>query len=226
MYYIDFDNTLYETGKLTKDVLAGFATIISVDQNLDTEVVLNDIKTSFNSTTDNFMTLCKRLSTMYEVEFNLLYNKLMDIMVNNGKKYVFPDGIRFLKKLKKAGEPICILTYVANHKNLSQQALKLTGSGIFEFIDEVYNTTRYKFDLNLDFENSVFIDDSPRDLEGFYNKGARNIIRIKKPNNEKRTSKQLNIPEELPTYTSFDDIQIGSKNIETNTNVIDGRENF
>ena len=76
------------------------------------------------------------------------------------------------------------------------------------YIDEVYNTTRFKYELAIDYKNGIFIDDSPRDLEGLYKAGVRHLIRIKKPNNLKRTSKELNIPEEIPTYTSFDEIEI------------------
>lgn len=208
MYYIDFDNTLYETGRLTKDVLSSLAELISTEKNLSAQNVLEELKASFNSTTDNFFTFAQKTSTKYNVSYTSLYNSMTQLIITNGKNYVFPDALKFLKKLKKSGETICILTYVANSKNLSQQALKLTGSGILNYVDEIYNTTRYKYELEIDYENSTFIDDSPRDLEGFYNTGARNIIRIVKPSNEKRTSKKLNLPEEIPTYTSFDSIHI------------------
>ena len=125
-----------------------------------------------------------------------------------GSNYVFPDAFQLLEKLKEKNEPVCILTYVAQRKNLHQQALKLAGSGILPYVTEVYNTTRYKFDLQLDYKNGIFIDDSPRDLEGLYKAGAKNLIRIKKPNNEKRTSKKLNLPIEIPTYESFEKIKI------------------
>ena len=217
MYYIDFDNTLYETGKLTKDVLSTTANLIASEKNLDENKVLEDIKASFNSTTDNFFSLAKKLSIKYDVSYNSIYCAMTQIIITNGKNYVFPDALTFLRKLKKSGETICILTYVSQPKNLNQQALKLTGSGILNYVDEVYNTTRYKYELELDYENSTFIDDSPRDLEGFYNAGARKIIRIIKPNNEKRTSKTLNLPEEIPTFKTFASIEIPNIGSKTQT---------
>lgn len=205
MYYIDFDNTLYETGKLTKDVLNSFSNIISTQKQINFQEIYAYIKDSFNSTTDNFISFAKSLSIKYNISFNQLYNPLMEIIITNGSQYTFPDAINFLKKLKKTGHKSCILTFVFP-KNLSQQALKLTGSGLLEFVDEVYTVTSSKSKLHLDFENSTFIEDSPKEIEDFYNSGARNIIRIIKPNNEKRTSKKLNIPVEIPTFTTFDDI--------------------
>lgn len=213
MYYIDFDNTLYETGKLTKDVLSKLAIVIASQTGQKESDILEDINSSFVSSTDNFFSFAKRLSFKYNVDYSLLESEINTIIISQGKNYVFPDVLKFLKKLKDADETICILTYVANKNNIAQQALKLTGSGLLNHVDEVYTTTRYKYKLELDYENATFIDDDPRDLEGFYNSGAKNIIRIKKPNNEKRTSKTLNLPIKLPTYTNFDDIDIPEKDL-------------
>ena len=144
----------------------------------------------------------------YNINNELLQSELKKIILDQGNTFVFPDAINFLKRLKEKNETICILTFVSQPKNLNQQAMKLLGSGILPYIDEVYSTTRLKFELEIDYKNNTFIDDSPRDLEGLFNSGARKIIRIKKPNNEKRTSKELNIPIEIPTFTSFDNINI------------------
>ena len=208
MYYIDFDNTLYETGKLTKDVLYDFSKIISNSKNLDLNEVLKNLKNSFNSTVDNFESFSLSLSQKYEIPYNNFQSILNKRIIIEGNQYVFPDALEFLKRLKSSNKEVCILTYVAQKENLRQQALKLAGSGVLPYVTEVYNTTRYKFDLELDYKNGIFIDDSPRDLEGLYNSGSRNLIRIKKPNNEKRTSKSLNLPIEIPTFESFDNIEI------------------
>lgn len=208
MYYIDFDNTLYETGKLTKDVLYDFSKIISNSKNLDLNEVLEILKNSFNSTVDNFESFACNLATKYGLKESIFKSHLKKIILENGKKYVFKDAIDFLEKLNKKKVEICILTYVAQKKNIEQQALKLLGSGILPYVTHVFNTTKYKFELLLDYENGIFIDDSPRDLEGLYKAGARNLIRIKKPNNEKRTSKNLSLPIEIPTFESFEEIEI------------------
>ena len=208
MYYIDFDNTLYETGKLTKDVLYDFSKIISNSKNLDLNEVLKNLKNSFNSTVDNFESFSLSLSQKYEIPYNNFQSILNKRIIIEGNQYVFPDALEFLKRLKSSNKEVCILTYVAQKENLRQQALKLAGSGVLPYVTEVYNTTRYKFDLELDYKNEIFIDDSPRDIEGLYKAGARNLIRIKKPNNEKRTSKSLNLPIEIPTFESFDNIEI------------------
>ncbi len=208
MYYIDFDNTLYETGKLTRDILDELAKIISTSKKLDYQEVLADLRKSFNSTLDNFNSFAKKLTLKYGIKDGILQSCVQKIIILKGSQYVFPDALNFLKKLKEEKEKVCILTYVAQGKNLNQQSLKLAGSGILPYVTEVYNTTRYKFELEINYKSksNIFIDDSPRDLEGFYNAGARKLIRIKKPSNEKRTSKELNIPIKVPTFENFNDI--------------------
>ena len=210
MYYIDFDNTLYETGKLTKDVLSDLAKIISTVKKVPYEEILADLQSSFNSTVDNFDNFAQKMTMKYEIKPGVLQSYIQKRILLKGSEYVFPDALAFLKKLKSEKESVCILTYVAQGKNIHQQALKLAGSGILPYVTEVYNSTRYKFELDIDYSNdqNVFIDDSPRDLEGLYNAAARKLIRIKKPSNEKRTSKKLNLPIEVPTYESFNDIPL------------------
>ena len=212
MYYIDFDNTLYETGRLTKDVLWALAeAVVNEKPSLARDKIFKDIRDSFNSTVDNFFDLAQKVHVKYDVSYAPLHAVIMKALLLNGKNYVFPDALEFLKRLKDQSEKSCILTYVAQPKNLTQQALKLAGSGVLDLVTEYHSTTRYKFEIGIDYKKGIFIDDSPRDLEGFYASGARNLIRIIKPNNEKRTTKELNLPVTIPTYTSFDDVPIIGK---------------
>lgn len=208
MYYIDFDNTLYETGRLTKEVLTTFAKIIATSKKINVEIVLDELKKSFNSSVDNFESFANGLAAKYGINSSTLQLHLKKIIVEHGSDFTFPDGLRFLKRLHEAGEHIYILTYVAQKKNLKQQALKLAGSGILPYTTGVIAINQYKYEMCLDYKHGIFVDDDPRDLEGLYKAGAKKLIRIKKPNNTKRTSKTLTIPKEIPTYESFDDIPI------------------
>ena len=80
IYYIDFDNTLYETGKLTKDVLNDLAKTISTSKNLDFENILLDLQKSFNSTKDNFESFERKIAEKYNMKYNVLLNHLQKIM--------------------------------------------------------------------------------------------------------------------------------------------------
>jgi len=208
MYYIDFDNTLYETGRLTREILTAFSRVIGKAQNINSAIIFEELKKSFHSSTDNFETFASSLSEKYNVSNHMLQSHLKKIILEHGNSFVFPDALEFLKRLNEKGEAVCILTYVSQRKNLKQQAMKLAGSGILPYVDMVYNTTKYKYELDIDYKKGIFIDDSPRELEGFYKAGVKKLIRIKKPSNKKRTSIALNLPIEIPTYESFNDIKI------------------
>ena len=45
---------------------------------------------------------------------------------------------------------------------------KLMGSGITSYFDGIIITAEYKFLLDIDYTNGIFIDDDPRDLNGLY----------------------------------------------------------
>ena len=50
--------------------------------------------------------------------------------------------------------------------------------------------------MDIDYKNSVFIDDSIRDLKGLYNKKAKHVFRIKRING-KNSNRELNANEIL-----------------------------
>ena len=67
MYYIDFDNTLYETGRLTKEVLVTFSKVIGKHQKINYAIILDELKKDFHSTVDNFETFATSLSKKYDI---------------------------------------------------------------------------------------------------------------------------------------------------------------
>ena len=52
-YYIDFDNTLYETAKLTVKMLDEIATFISKNCGKNKNEILNELTDAFDSTKGN-----------------------------------------------------------------------------------------------------------------------------------------------------------------------------
>lgn len=83
---------------------------------------------------------------------------------------------------------------------------KLLGSGLMQYFDGIIITSEYKFLLDLKYENGIFIDDDPRDLNGLFEKNAIQVIRIRKPNN-KRSKIDIN-NSQIKEYESFDDIAV------------------
>lgn len=203
-YYLDFDNTLYETAKLTSLMLEALSDKISSEAGKDFNEILSDVKKNFNSTIDNIFTYSEKMSKKYEIN-PLETVERVNSVIENGEDIVFEDARRFLEKLKEKGDKCFILTFTSK-SNEEYQMKKILGSGIAKYFDGIIITTEYKFLLDIKYENGIFIDDDPRDLNGLFQSKAQKVIRIRKENN-KRSKIDIDNPE-IEEYKSFDDIKI------------------
>lgn len=120
-------------------------------------------------------------------------------VINNGEKYVYKDVENFIRKMKAKGLRVNILTY----GDFCFQMMKLLILNVCDIIDEIIISRDYKFELELDYQNSIFIDDNPRDLIGFYNKNAYGVIRIARKNAKYSEVELKN--EHIVNYNSFDE---------------------
>lgn len=203
-YYIDFDNTLYETAKLTTLEMEIIAKTISEEKNLDYVQILEEIKSSFDSPKGNFISFGEEMAIKYGADVQNVINKV-NYTIDNSKDLVFEDARRFIKKLRENGNKVIILTYVVKG-NLVQQQKKIIGSGLANEVDEIFITTELKYTLDLDYTKGIFIDDAPRDLLGLYEKNPIKVIRIRKSNN-KRSKVDID-NKDIEEFVSFDDIKL------------------
>lgn len=203
-YYIDFDNTLYETAKLTKCMLEAICKTVSECVDKSYEEMDIYVKENFNSTNDNIFTFARETGTKFGVNPDLVENSVKAV-VDNGNHIVFEDAERFLARLKEKGHEVHILTYIPK-TNQEYQMKKLLGSGLMKYFDTITITSKYKFLLDMDYTNGIFIDDDPRDLNGLYEKNPIKVIRIRKPNN-KRSKIDID-NKDIEEFVSFDDIEV------------------
>lgn len=203
-YYLDFDNTLYETAKLTQLMLEAIASKISNETGKEFNEILSETKENFNSTTDNIFSYAEKMSKKYEINPQETVENVNKVL-ENGESIIFEDARRFLERLKEKGHKCFILTFLPK-TNQKYQMKKILGSGIAEYFDGIIMTTEYKFLLDINYENGIFIDDDPRDLNGLFQTKAKKVIRIRKANN-KRSKIDIDNPE-IEEYESFDDIKI------------------
>lgn len=167
-YYIDFDNTLYETANLTKKMIGAVANLIANNKKLEYNNVLEDITPKFNSSVDNIFSFAEKMANSYDTDAKSAIDSVNEV-INSGADLVFADAKKFLEAKKKSGDKLIILTYVADG-NQEYQLQKIMGSGIAKYFEQIIITTKYKFELDLNYENGIFIDDDPRDLNGLYEK--------------------------------------------------------
>ena len=203
-YYFDLDNTIYETAKLTDLMFCTIAKTVSENSSYDYEDLLKYVKENFNSTVDNIFSFSAKVAGRYDVNPQITLSAVNSV-IDNGENIVFEDARSFLEKLKEKNNKVFLLTYT--HKgNENYQMKKIMGANIIDYFDGIIITTEYKFNLDLKYEEGIFIDDDPRDLNGLFEKNAYKVIRIRKENN-KRSKIDMENPL-IKEYSSFDDIKI------------------
>lgn len=203
-YYIDFDNTLYETAKLTELMLDEVVNSISTKCKKEKEEI-EFIKDEFNSTKDNIYSFVKKMAKKFNIDAESVLQDV-DKVIANSRELTFKDAERFVKKLKEKGNRLTILTYIPDKSNEEYQIKKIKGSGIDKYFDDIIITSEYKFTLDLEYKKSIFIDDDPRDLKGLYEKKPIKVIRIRKKNNKRSLIDIDN--KDIEEYKSFDDIKL------------------
>ena len=182
-YYLDFDSTLYDTPRLSKDMLAALAREINAKTNKNTEELQKELKAMFNrENIYNIYKLAKYFANKYNIDDRSLINKVESVIAD-GEKYVFDDTIEFLKALKERKHTLNILTYVAQ-EDLSYQLSKIKGSGLSEYFDNIIITSCLKFNLDLKYEEGAFFDDSPKDLQGLSSRNPKVLVRVNRKNNK------------------------------------------
>ena len=195
-YYIDFDHTLFDTPKLTQKMLEAIAYTSKLD-------ILDECKSMFNR--DNIYNIYK-LVTYFSKKYNLnenLIQQAVDKEINKSRDLVFSDGIAFIHKLKAKEHKIYMLSYY--EYELQYQIAKIVGAHLSDLFDGIFITKELKYNLDINYQNGIFIDDKPQDLIGLYSKSPLSVIRIRRKNH-KYSDEDINI--NIEEYENFNEINI------------------
>ena len=125
--------------------------------------------------------------------------------INNLKNisFLYEDALLFLECIQDKFESI--LLTCGGEKN---QKDKIKVCDINHFFSEIIITPEDKSKLdNVDYKNSVFIDNNPKEVIRFLNAGAKKVIRIRR-NTDKYSKIDLNISN-VEEYTSLDGVLVG-----------------
>ncbi len=202
-YFIDFDNTLYETSKLVELIFQKISIIISEKNKINNEIILKDLKDNYNSSM-NIFNFATNIANKYKVDGEVLIREIKKI-IDNGENLVFDDVEEFLKKLKEKRHNIYLLTYITQ-VNMEYQMEKITGSGLAKYFDNIIIASNNKYELDINYKDGIFIDDNPKDIEGLYKQKPIKVIRIRRENN-KYSKIDIN-NDDIEEYKLFKDIKI------------------
>lgn len=203
-YFIDFDHTLYDTPKLSSDMLKAISSTIAKNKNLDNDLLFTECKNMFNrENIYNIYKLAKYFSDKYNCELDEI-NKNLNNVIYNAQKYVFEDSIPFLQKLRGKNHKLYMISYC--EFGLEFQTEKIVHSKLIEYFDSIITTSIPKYNLDIDYKNGIFIDDKPKDIENLYLKDPIDIIRIRRPG-DTYSNQNLKIPS-IKEYQSLLDIPL------------------
>lgn len=203
-YYIDFDNTLFDTPKLTEKLLTCICNdILTYHNELSFEELYTECVELFNREhCYNIFELAKYFSSKYNLDAITLIRNLGSIMLDTSE-FVYKDTIPFLEKLKADGHTLYLVSHAEG--GLKFQSSKISGSGICNYFDALYITSLSKYELDLNYKDGIFIDDNPADLLGLYSNHPIKVIRIRRSDN-KYSSENINNPE-IKEFSSLADFE-------------------
>lgn len=205
--YIDFDSTLYNTEVIKKnlnDIIADG--VIENVSDCDKNVVLEEINQAKASGVKSVIGLCNFFENKYNLEKGCIKKRFQDFLAK-GEELLYPDSTKFLKRLSQKGYEVNILTYTSK-EDFEYQMLKVMGSKISDYVNNIIMCSRTKGELGLDYQTSCFVDDNPRELVSLFKAGVSpdRLFRIKR--NGASYSDVIISEFEAKEYTNFEDIEI------------------
>lgn len=171
-YYIDLDYTMLDTIKFHEaryKILESYG--VTKEEQKETEKYIAEVEKKLLNLENLYTKICKK----HKLPKEEILTKIQQI-IDNSNTFLYEDTIEFLQYLKNRGDEAYILTW--GDKEL--QETKVKGCKIEEYFNRVIVTEELKYKIDIDYKDGIFLDDNPRDLEGLYKSGAKEVIRIKR----------------------------------------------
>ena len=189
--YLDFDRTLFDCDRFIED-LYKILSYYNIPRKifLECQSKCQDIGFNIYYILDLIKEKCQLDSRVYD--------EISKIMTRTNE-YLYDDSVPFLKYLKSFNYDVIILSMGNN----TYQQEKIFNSHIDSWYNKLIITMEHKGKLNLDFKNSIFIDDNPTEIESILSKMPKLIIRVER-NNSKYENISLN--SDILSVTSLGEI--------------------
>ena len=166
--YVDFDRTLFDCDRFLEDFYE-IITKYNIPKDLFKECQNQSKRHGFNPYT-----------ILNDVEKKISFDKSIyldiDELIQHTSSYLCPDTIPFLEYLNSHNYTVIILT----KGNRDYQREKIINSHIDKYYSKLIVTMRHKGLLFLNYLQSMFIDDNPREIESLLIRKPKKIIRIKR----------------------------------------------
>ncbi len=168
--YVDFDRTLFDCENFLEDLYA-LINKYNIDKSLFKECQNQCIDEGFNPY--NILNVVKE-----KYQFDEKLYQEIDNLIKKTNHYLFSDSITFLEYLKSKNYEIIILT----KGNNEYQKAKIINAKIDNYYNDLIVTMKHKGNLVLDYANSTFIDDNPKEIKSILKRKPKKIIYLKREN--------------------------------------------
>lgn len=168
--YFDFDGTLYDSDNLTNMFLKLCQRYgVSKEEEKNAETILFDEKNLFD---------LDEIAVFLKDKFNLSDTFLKEVESLYLIPNLYSDTIPALDLLVDSNKyEIIILTY----GDISHQEKKINNCGILKYANDVIITEGSKAGIDkVDYDNGIFIDNNPYQIECFVNTKAKKVLRIRR----------------------------------------------
>ena len=189
-YYIDFDNTIFDTVSFYNDLKK-----VMYSYGINTDLIAKYQEVSCYSP----LKLIDDLIEKNVVDKSILID--IGKIFNKAEDYLYQDALLFLEKVK-TNNKLVLLTY-GNH---TYQERKINSSKIQDYFNEIIITDESKASLELDYHNGIFIDDNTDVLDELLSRKPYKLIRIKRVNNP-RSNVAIN-NDFIEEYKNFNEISL------------------
>ena len=164
--YVDFDRTIFDCDRFIEDFFELLQNYnISRDDFIKYQNQFKDI---------NPYIILDAMSK--EKDINKDVYVAIDKLIEQSSDYLFYDAIPFLKYLKSKNYQVIILT----RGDYDFQRSKIINSHIDLYYDDIIVTSNHKGELDLDYANSIFIDDRKEELESIITNNPKRVISIQR----------------------------------------------
>ena len=185
--YIDFDGTLFDTNSFYNDFIG-----ICHDYNVsNSDIELNKEKIEGPFNLDVLADMIKDIYNLDDIFIKRVTSLYSD-------KYLYYDSLNFLEKYKDK-YILNILTY----GDYSYQSKKINCCNIKRYFKNIIITDN-KGNESIDYNNSIFIDNNPNDIDLIYKKKPFKIIRIKRDDDPYKGRSSLNKVDEFFDLSTID----------------------
>ena len=185
--YIDFDGTLFDTEKFYVYFFnrynVGLIKYMPIKVSLAIYNDFIDLCKKYNVSESNVFNLRNKTPKLFNLDdlaleikekYNLDDNYIKEVNLLYNKKYLYSDVMEFLEKYHQKYN-----LYILSFGETKYQNKKINCCHFKKYFKDIIITTN-KGDLNIDYVNSWFIDNNPKEIEKLHNAGANKIIRIKR----------------------------------------------